>query len=371
MEKRFKVDKVLEKGRVYYLIRDQIDYTSPGMENYFLVHLVKTGKSPNTVKSKAFAISYYKNYLDGKNASLTDVLQMSFAEQVEHFHEFLVWLKAGLHKEDARSTGNGTCNGYLKVVFNLYDFIALQYRMKTLKVTGEIQRSVYNSLGVGIKVCGRTFEGFLRETDPKRPIVSKSQIKKMVSVAENVRDKLLILVLADTGCRIGECLGVRYTTDLDYEHKQIKVVFRDKNENFERAKNAEERWMSVSDETWDILQMYLTTYREWLKKNEFLFITIGKEDHGNPLKSGTVYKMLSRLEKKTGIHVSPHQFRRCYANERRKAGWRIEEVAAGMGHRSITTTSQYYQLDDEEKEKASKAFFASAEKLVGDIRGLL
>ena len=82
--------------------------------------------------------------------------------------------------------------------------------------------------------------------------------------------------------------------------------------------------------------------------------------------------MLGRLEKKTGNHVTPHQFRRYYANERRRAGWRIEEVAVGMGHRSITTTNCYYQLDDEEKENASKAFFKSAEKLAGeDIRKLL
>ena len=43
-----------------------------------------------------------------------------------------------------------------------------------------------------------------------------------------------------------------------------------------------------------------------------------------------------------------------------------------MGHRSITTTNHYYQLDDEEKESASRAFFESAEKLAGeDIKNLL
>ena len=372
MGQRFKVDMVQDKGTPYYLIRDLSDYSSPDMINRFLVHQTTAGKSPNTVKARAFAVSYYMTYLDVKDMSLADVLQLPFAEQLEHFHGFLVWLKAGLHKESAKSTGNATCNGYLRSVFSLYDFVALQYKMEVLKVTGEDQRSLYSSTGIGIKVHGRSFKGFLRETDPKRPIIAKSQIKELVSVAENLRDKLLILVLAETGCRIGECLGIHYTTDLDYDRKQVKIVFRERNENFERAKNAEERWLSVSDETWDILQMYLTEYRDWLKQTEFLFITIGQENHGKPLNAGAVYKMLERLEKKTGNHVTPHQFRRYYANERRRAGWRIEEVAVGMGHRSITTTNHYYQLDDEEKESASRAFFESAEKLAGeDIKNLL
>lgn len=372
MEHRFKVDMVQDKGTQYYLIRDLSDYSSPDMVNRFLVHQITAGKSPNTAKARAFAVSYYMTYLDTKGMAQADVLQLPFAEQLEHFHGFLVWLKAGLHKENSKPTGNATCNTYLRSVFSLYDFVALQYKMEALKITGEEQRSLYNSTGIGIKVHGRSFKGFLRETDPKRPIIAKSQIKEMVSVAENLRDKLLILVLAETGCRIGECLGIRYTTDLDYERKQVKIVFRERNENHERAKNGEERWLAVSDETWDILQMYLTEYRDWLKQTEFLFITIGKEDHRKPLNSGAVYKMLGRLEKKTGNHVTPHQFRRYYANERRRAGWRIEEVAVGMGHRSITTTNCYYQLDDEEKENASKAFFKSAEKLAGeDIRKLL
>lgn len=372
MAQGYKVDKVEDKGAIYYLIRDLSDYSSPDMVNRFLVHQTTTGKSPNTAKAKAFAISYYMTYLDTKGMVLAGVLQLPFAEQLEHFHGFLVWLKAGLHKESAKPTGNATCNAYLRSVFSLYDFVALQYKVGALKVTDQDQRSLYNSMGVGIKVHGRSFKGFLRETDPKRPIIAKSQIKELVSVAKNLRDKLLILVLAETGCRIGECLGIHYTTDLDYDRKQVKIVFRERNENCERAKNAEERWLAVSDETWDILQMYLTEYRDWVKQTEFLFITIGQESHGKPLNAGAVYKMLERLEKKTGNHVAPHQFRRYYANERRRAGWRIEEVAVGMGHRSITTTNRYYQLDDEEKENASKAFFKSAEKLAGeDIRKLL
>ena len=42
-----------------------------------------------------------------------------------------------------------------------------------------------------------------------------------------------------TGFRIGELLGVRYATDIDYERHLLYVNFREDNENGARAKNAE------------------------------------------------------------------------------------------------------------------------------------
>ena len=51
----------------------------------------------------------------------------------------------------------------------------------------------------------------------------------------------LLLLLAETGFRIGEILGNRYATDIDYENHLIYVNFREDNENDARAKNAEFR----------------------------------------------------------------------------------------------------------------------------------
>ena len=82
MGQRFKVDMVQDKGTAYYLIRDLSDYSSPDMVNRFLVHQTTAGKSPNTAKAKAFAISYYMTYLDTKGMAQADVLQLPFAEQL-------------------------------------------------------------------------------------------------------------------------------------------------------------------------------------------------------------------------------------------------------------------------------------------------
>ena len=101
----------------------------------------------------------------------------------------------------------------------------------------------------------------------------------------------------------------------------IGVYFREDNENDARAKNAEYRKAKISDDTFEFLMYYLAEYRELLQYQNFLFINITGETAGNPLKVDSVYDMLRRMEKKTGIDLTPHMFRRYFANMRRKDGW--------------------------------------------------
>ena len=59
--------------------------------------LLYTSKiSPNTIRRSAFALSYYLNYMDENQLHLDDIYKMKYAEQHEHFTDFLIWLKACL-----------------------------------------------------------------------------------------------------------------------------------------------------------------------------------------------------------------------------------------------------------------------------------
>lgn len=53
----------------------------------------------------------------------------------------------------------------------------------------------------------------------------------MISSARTKRDKLLLLLLEETGFRIGEILGIKYTTDIDFENKKVFVRYRETNPN--------------------------------------------------------------------------------------------------------------------------------------------
>ena len=192
----------------------------------------------------------------------------------------------------------------------------------------------------------------------------------MLQECANCRDQVLLLLLAETGFRIGELLGVRYGEDIDYKNHVIYVNFREDNENNARAKNAEFRRAKISDATFDILTFYIEEYKELILKQEYLFINVSGDYAGKPFKVSGVYAMLRRLEEKTGIKASPHMLRHYFANERRKDGWKLEIISQALGHRNIETTMKYLNITDEELIQVSDEFYSKHQAMYG-IQDLL
>ena len=63
----------------------------------YLTHLIRANRSPNTVGRRAKSIRFYLEYLDEKKMELSQVAELEFQEQYEHYVGFLHWLKAGNH----------------------------------------------------------------------------------------------------------------------------------------------------------------------------------------------------------------------------------------------------------------------------------
>ena len=164
----------------------------------------------------------------------------------------------------------------------------------------------------------------------------------------------MILLTSELGFRIGEILGIDYTKDIDYENHEIRVDFRDDNENDARAKNAEERRGRISRDTFDFS----------------LFINIKGDTAGKPLKVDSVYDMFERMGKKTGIRITPHMLRRYYANTRWEANWPLEMISQALGHKHLDTTIRYLNVLDDKLKVASQEFYSRYSSLYG-IQNLL
>ena len=93
---------------------------------------------------KCSSLSYYLNYMDENKLHMDDVYQMKYARNsMEHFTDFLIWLKAGEHsrEENPKLPNNETCNAYLKEVFRFYTFMEREYgQSESLKVLSDAQR---------------------------------------------------------------------------------------------------------------------------------------------------------------------------------------------------------------------------------------
>ncbi len=358
--KRYSVETVIEAATRYYYIQDCETMEMELLPSRYLAHKVKSNRSPNTVKRAAFALCYYLEYLSEKEMGLSQVCQLAYDEQNEHFVRFLYWLKTGRHKKenDMRNPNNGTCNAYLKDVFRFFLFMeAADPRFGSLRVLAYGQVTVANAVGVKRVLRAKAFNGYLKAEDRNVRAARQEEIVEILKACTNSRDRLLILLIAETGFRIGEILGVSYTRDIDYQNHTVRVWFREDNENEARAKNAEYRRSRISDDTFGFLLHYLAEYRKLLQCQDYLFVNISGETAGQPLKAGSVYDMLGRMEKKTQIRITPHMLRRYFSVIRWNDGWPLEMISQALGHRHLDTTVKYLNVLDDKLMEASRAFY--------------
>lgn len=135
---------------------------------------------------------------------VTDVYGLPYDEQTEHFVSFLYWLKAGNHTEQKseksnRCPNNGTCNAYLKDVFRFYLFIEAEYEQYgSLRTLSYNQIVAVNEVGVKRVLRNHSFKGYLKEEESRGRSAKQNQIITILKACTNLRDQLLLLLLAET-----------------------------------------------------------------------------------------------------------------------------------------------------------------------------
>ena len=283
--KRYTVEIMKEGTKRYYYILNRETLDIALFPSKYLKHKTKSNLSPNTVKRYAFSLSCYLEYLAEKELDFPQVCKLGFEEQSSHFTQFLYWLKEGRHTEKKKigDVDSGTCNAYLKDVFRFYLFLADCDFVKNLRVLSYSQITVANAVGVKRTLRSKAFKGYMKAEERNVRAAKEEEIIATLQACTNRRDQLLILLLAETGFRIGEILGVNYSRDIDYQNHTIGVYFREDNENEARAKNAEYRKGKISNDAFDFLMHYLTEYRELLQHGNYLFINITGETEGKPM----------------------------------------------------------------------------------------
>jgi len=219
------------------------------------------------------------------------------------------------------------------------------------------QYSTPNAVGVKRVIRSKSFRGYLKAEDRDVKPAKQEDIITILQACTNCRDQVLILMTAETGFRIGEILGVDYTRDIDYRERTVRVYFRDDNENDARAKNAECRRAKMSKDTFEILLHYMSVYRTFLQHQTYLFINIAGERAGEPMTAACVRDMFRRMEKKTGVKITPHMLRRYFAVTRWEADWALELISQALGHKHLDTTIKYLGVLDQKLMEASRRFY--------------
>ena len=143
------------------------------------------------------------------------------------------------------------------------------------------------------------------------PAITTEQLDTLLIDAENFRDKCIIKLFYDSGCRLGELVGIR---DTNFDWKKNTVIVSGK---------TGQRKAPFTKETGELL-------KQWFSEHK----TFELNKHG-------VQSMLRRLETKTGIECNAHAFRRGFAIAQFKKGLSTRVVMQLGGWQDIKTVEKY------------------------------
>ena len=308
----------------------------------FLAYLTAIERSPSTVRAYAQSLKLWFEFLAGRETRWDGA-------DVEEVSRFVAWLRSPaenvivLDATAARRT-EATVNRHLSGLFAFYDYQA---------------RS-----GVGLashlvgwrRVARGSYKPFLHHVTKGNPIPTRPmklkvpkkiprtltdhQLRAILDACSHVRDRFLLALLAETGMRIGQALGLRHA-DFVSRRREVHIVPRADNANGARAKCRSTQVIPVSTGLVRLYSEYMhTEYGEL--DSDYEFVNLWGEPFGHALSYQAVNGIVERLRARTGIFFTPHMMRHTHASDLIRRGVPIEVVSKRLTHQSVTTTSDIY-----------------------------
>ena len=155
------------------------------------------------------------------------------------------------------------------------------------------------------------------------------------------RDMAIIIVLLDTGLRVGELCRLD-TRDYNSMTGEITVKAHG------TAQKTHGRLVYLGKRAKQALWRYLSC-REEQRSDDPLFLS----DEGRQLDRGAISQMLRRVGKNAGVlHCHPHRFRHTAAIQFLRNGGNIFVLQRILGHNSLTMVKRYLQLSDQDTQTA-------------------
>ena len=177
-----------------------------------------------------------------------------------------------------------------------------------------------------------------------RGYLEPEQVEKLISVAPNLRDKLLVRIPWRSGIRVSELIGIK-VSDIDFENRAVIIKVQKMRKKDGKAIERR-RVIPIDQGTLDMVREYLEWRQQFPYKGDLLF----------PITRQRVDQIFWRLGRRAGItrvgdptisqhtKLHPHHLRHSFAIHCVKRGMTVERLQKILGHQSPTTTSVYLQF---------------------------
>jgi integrase/recombinase XerD len=158
--------------------------------------------------------------------------------------------------------------------------------------------------------------------------LSKNEIKQIFYTVTNIKHRVLLLLIYNSGLRISEAINVK-VEDLNLEDRTINIWDK---------KRSEKRVLAIAPNIIDFIKLYFVKE----SPHDFLFPGEG----GKPYSSRNIQLFFQSAVKKSEINkpATVHTLRHSYAVHALEAGMDIHLLQNILGHRFLQTTAIYNQV---------------------------
>ena len=277
------------------------------LKDEFIVYLESIKKySDNTIINYELDLEKYEDYLKIKRKDIKVIEYKDILDYINYL------------REDHKST---SVNRSLSCLRNYYDFL-----IKNKKVKNNPFNLVHS-----IKKEKKLPEYF--KYNEYVELINSIDISNELGI----RNRCIFEVLLCTGCRVNELVNIKIN-DIDIKSQEVKVL----------GKGNKERIVYLGSYAIDSLNDYLSI-RSNLQKNkdcEYLFL-----NHlGNKLTTRGIRDIIDKilLKSSANLKITPHTFRHSFATMLLNEGCDLKCVQELLGHVSLSTTSIYTHVSNEE-----------------------
>lgn len=318
----------------------------------FLNYCGKRQLAQNTIDTYAYRLVDYWRWLMYKSLDWSEV-------GLEELADFADWYLFGggidMISEEVKEIHSKrnprTVNQSLTIIQSFYEFHFIEGRIDEKRFTRLVHR--YGKRGGFLQGIVKNAPEQrnrikLKESKVFRGCLNDDEVLHLANSCTTFRDRLIVLLLRETGIRRGELMGLHLEDikDLDVNNR-IHIVRRN-NPNKAWAKGCEREipLLCSQKEVLKILEAYLS--EEYPKSAEklghgMLFVSLEGNNVGHPMSLIRLNKLFEQLSKRSGIDkVHPHLFRHTYATWLIRSKYPDHYVMQLLGHKSIITTKNIY-----------------------------
>jgi integrase len=323
----------------------------------FLLDLLASDRSPETIKSYAFGLCAWFNFLHSRTKSWQTARSQDLRDYVLHLRDannpYRVRRRPNSPEPGSANLQTGkpslgpgyklsTINHRLSVIQSFYDF---QHHAGT--IASDIARLDRPRIG-----HHNPLEPWpLRRRGPYRQRTQK-RVPRGLSDAlwDNIfdnlqcdRDRAILCLLTSSGSRAQELLNMK-GADIDWGGQRVQLICKG---------TRQENWVGASPEFFRWLAAYLTK-RSQLTAKSPLWVTLRKPERS--MKYTALRAIFTRINHKIGTNVTAHDFRHtCALRLAADPKISLVDIQTHLRHRHITTTERYLVAHPDEVIKRLQA----------------